>query len=150
VAAEPVGKTREFIIDGTPKPGTVMQVKAGVEPVNGVWTAEVYNAAADGNQRVIMVLLEDWNQGIDITTAYVSGTRGMIYFPTPGELLNMLYLDVAGTADDHAIGDIMIVGDGTGKLIATTGTPESEPFICYETVTDPAADHHTLSMFTGY
>jgi len=43
-----------------------------------------------------------------------------------------------------------MVDDGTGKLIATTGTPESEPFVLLETVTDPTADTLAWTMYSGY
>src|SRR3990172_2324427 len=97
------GRGRKFggIIDGTPKPGTVMQVKAATEPVNGKYTWEVYNQAADGNmpQGPITVLLEDYLQGKTISDAYVSGTLGNLYCPLAGDMLLMLMLDVAGTGD---------------------------------------------------
>ena len=62
----------------------------------------------------------------------------------------MLLQDVAGTGDSHAIGDRFIVDNGTGKLIATTGTPESEPFILMETVAAPTADALAHVIFTGF
>jgi len=144
------GKKVEGTIDGALKPGTVVQVKAATEPTNGRFTWEAYDAAADGNQRLIAVLDIDHLQGKTATDAYTSGDHCFIWIPMPGDELNMLAADVAGTADDVAIGDIFIVDDGTGKLIATTGTPESEPFIALETVTDPTADHLVHCMFTGY
>lgn len=150
LAETPRGKFFEGTVSGTPKPGTCMQVKAGVEPVGGRFTYEVYNPDADGNQRVVIVLLEDKLQGRLYSTAYADGDRGFFYVPAPGEHLNMLIADVAGTGDDWAIGDLLIIDKGTGKLIATTGSPESEPFQCMETVTDPAADHWMRCMYTGY
>lgn len=154
VSAEPMGRFLEGIISGTPSPGTVMQVKAATEPVNGRHTWEVYNAAADGNQRLIAVLLPDRLQGKLATDAYADGDRCFLYCPIAGEELNMLVTDVnTGTSDSFAIADILIVDDGTGKLIATTGTPESEPFICLETYADPTStqtDFLLWCMFTGY
>lgn len=150
VNPDPRGIFKECIISGTPKPGTVMQVKAATEPIGGCYTWEVFNAAADGDQRLIAVLLENELLGALPTDAYADGDRGFLYCPLPGDELNMLLLDVAGTGDDFAIGDLLMVDDGTGKLVATTGDPESESFICMETVTDPTADHLTRCMFTGY
>ena len=151
VTAEPRGQFLEGIVSGTPKPGTVMQVAAATEPQSGRFTWEVYNADADGNQRIIAVLLPDALQGKTATDAYVTGSRCFLYCPLPGELLNMLLQDVAGTGDTYAIGDIFIVDDGTGKLIATTGSPEAEPFVLMETISTPlAADALELCMFTGY
>lgn len=148
-SVEPRGRFIEGIISGTPKPGTVMQISAGVEPVNGRLTYAVYDKSADGARGQIAVLCEDRLQGKSVSDAYVSGTRGLLYFPLPGDELNMLLADVSGTADDHAIGDALMVDDGTGKLVAVTGTIESEPFVLLETVTDPTADTLALCQYTG-
>lgn len=150
VSSEPRGRFTEGIVYGTPKPGTVMQIKAATAAIGGRFTWEVYTPGADGNQRPIAVLLPDHYQGRLATEAYASGERCFLYFPVAGEELNMLKGDVSGTADDFAIGDVLIVDNGTGKVIATTGTPESEPFICLETVTDPVADQLVHCMYTGY
>jgi len=152
ISAVPNGRFLEGLIDGTPKPGTVMQVKAATEPVSGRHTWEVYNRDADGDrpQGPIAVLLPDQLQGKLATDAYVTGTRGFLYAPIAGDEVNMLLADVAGTGDDHAIGELLIVDDGTGLLIATTGTPESEPFVVMETITDPTTDTLVHCMFTGY
>jgi len=123
---------------------------AATEMVNGKFTWEVADYDADGDQRLIAVLLEDDLQGKVSTDAYVTGTLCRLYCPLPGDELNMLLADVAGTGDDHAIGDLLMVDDGTGLLIATTGSPESECFICCETVTNPTADALRHCMFTGY
>jgi hypothetical protein len=153
VSANPRGVFLEGLISGTPKPGTVMQISAATEPVGGRYQWEAYNPDADGNQRIIAVLLPDELQGKTAADAYVTGTRGFLYCPVPGEELNMLVKDVAGTGENFAIGDLFIVDDGTGKLVDTTGTPEAEPFICLETIaaaTAIAADHLVHCMFTGY
>lgn len=140
LSPEPRGRFFEGTIEGTPKPGTLMQIKAATEPVNGRYTYEAYNRAADGDRYPLLVLLPDHYQGKTATDAYVTGTRGFLYAPLPGDELNVLKGDVSGTADDFAIGDMLMIDDGTGKVIATTGTPEAEPFVCLETVTDPTAD----------
>lgn len=151
VSMEPRGVFHEGYVSGTPKPGTVMQVQAGTAmDGTGRFTWEAYNADADGNQRLIAVLLHDKLQGKLATDAYASGDRCRLYCPLPGEEINMLKGDVSGTADDFAVGDVLMVDDGTGKVIATTGSPESEPFICLEAVTDPTADQLVWCMFTGY
>jgi hypothetical protein len=50
-----------------------------------------------------------------------------------------------------AIGDLLIPVDGTGLLIATTGSPEIEPFMCLETASDVVAAGTLLHcIFTGY
>lgn len=153
VSAHPQGKFLEGIISGTPKPGTVMQIKAATEPVGGRFTWEAYDRSHDAMPGLIAVLLPDTLQGKLNTDAYVSGERGFLYCPIAGEQLNMIIENVAGTADDYAIGDLLEVNDGTGKLQdAHTGTTHnySIPFVCLETITDPTADYLAHVMYTGH
>lgn len=149
--AHPRGVRHEGILNGTPKPGTCMQIDAAVEPVNGALQWEVYQPGTDGHRRLVAVLEEDSNQGRSTTTAYVSGDRAMIYCPMAGDRLNMLVANIAGTGDTFAIGDLFIIDTGTGKLIATTGSPEAEPFQCIETEgTALTADTLVECFYTGY
>lgn len=151
VSNNPRGVFTEGIISGTPKPGTLMERVPATEPDgNNRFTYRAYQPGTDGNQRQILVLLEDETNGRTATTAYVTGDSCKMYTPVAGEYLNMLVADVAGTADDIAIGDLFIADTGTGKLNATTGTPESEPFEALETVTDPTADQLVWMAYTGY
>jgi len=150
VSSEPRGVFMEGIISGTPKPGTCMQISAGVEMIGGRFTWVAYNPDLDGDRRLVCVLLEDRLQGGLATTAYTSGSQGYLYCPAAGEILNMLLADVGGTGDDFAIGDQLMIDDSTGLLIDVTGSMESEPFTCVETVTDPTADHLTACMYTGH
>lgn len=150
VSNDPRGRYQECLITATPKPGTCMTVLAATEPVNGIFTYEAFNRDADGDNAEIAVLVEDELQGRDITTAYVAATQGRMYFPLPGDFLQMLVLNIAGTSDSFAIGDLMIVNDGDGKLIATTGSPESEPFRIMETIAAITADTIVLCQYTGH
>jgi len=146
------GRKFEAIISGTDKPGTVMQIQAGTAAVNGKFTVEAYNRDADGNrpQGPLIVLDNDHHQGKTNDDAYVTGTICQCIIPAIGDELNMRFLDISGTGDDWAIGDLAIVNDGDGKLIATAGTPESEPFMVMEAATDPTADHLMRCIYTGY
>lgn len=142
----------EGIISGTDKPGTVMQVVAATEPVNGRFTWQCYNQSWDAQPGLIAVLLPNKIAGGTSTTAYTSGERCYLYCPAAGEELNMIIENVSGTADDYAIGDRLEVNDGTGKLQdAAMGTTRnySIPFICLETITDPTADYLAHCMYTG-
>lgn len=160
VSAKPKGHFEEVIVSGTPKPGTVMEFKRSVtSPIGGRWTYEpagttaasgVQGMAADGNRLPICVLLPDHLQGKLATDAYADGDRAQVYYPAPGEELNMLVENQSGTADDFVPGDKLIVDDGTGKLLISASTPESEPFICLETVTDMTADQLVWCKYTGY
>lgn len=148
---QPRGVFLEGPITGTPKPGTCMQIdiSEGLDDT-GRPTWEAYNADADGNQRLVAILLPDDFQGKIETDAYVAGDRGKVYIPVAGEEFNMLLADVAGTGDDHVFGELLMIDDGTGKLIATTGSPESECFQLLEAVTDPTADQLVHVIYTGY
>jgi len=143
------GVKRECIISGTPKPGTCMTVKAATEDVNGVWTYEGYNRDGDGNRAEVAVLLEDSGQGNVITDAFVAGTRGMLYFPQAGDILQMLFQNQAGTGDSFAIGDYVMIDNGTGLLIASS-SPENEPFVVMETVAALTADALVTCLYTGH
>lgn len=149
VSADPVGKFLEGIVSGTPKPGTVMEVSSYFTGGRRhTWRA--FQPGTDGQRRVIAVLIEDRMQGKLYSDAYVPGTRCFLYVPEPGEELNMLIADVAGTGDVHTAGDTMIVQSGTGKLIVSTGTPQSEPFRLEEGSAAPTADIWLAAMYTGY
>lgn len=143
------GVTVEGIIEGTPKPGTIMEIKPATAKVNGRYTFRVYQPGTDGERRPIFVLEHDPKQGRALTEAYVSGDRAELYCPAMGEELNVLKGDESGTADDIAIGSLFIVDSGTGKLLLTTGTVESEPFMALEAVTDPTADQLVHCVYTG-
>ena len=57
--------------------------------------------------------------------------------------------NAAGTADDVTKGMKLIIDDGTGKVVPTTGTPESEPFVAREAITDPTADQLLWCSYSG-
>jgi len=137
----------------TPKPGTMVQmdVSEGLDS-NGRMVFEAYNADADGARPKgpLFILLENSLEGVGMTTAYAAGQACRVQVPLAGEEYNMLFLDVAGTGDDIAIGDIFIADDSTGKLLATTGTPETEMWMSLEAITNPMADVLVHCIYTGY
>jgi hypothetical protein len=150
----PQGKFMEgYIATGeTPKPGTVMQVDPTVALKGGRHTYKAYAPGVDGENPLgsIWVLREDqFNGDRDETTAYAAGDRCFLYSPLPGEELNMLVENLAGTNDDHAAGEKLMVNHGTGKLIITTGSPENEHFVLLETITDPTADTLAWVQYAG-
>ena len=147
----PRGHFMEGTIYGAPYPGTLMTVKAATEPTAGRFTWEPYNTDGNATRQLIAVLLEGFSGAI-YNTIYVTGTRCRLYIPVPGDELNMMVSAAGtGTGDAIAIGDLLIPVDGTGLLIATTGSPEIEPFMCLETTADvPATGTLTHCIFTGY
>ncbi len=161
-ADQPKGTHLEGIIavGSTPKPGVVMEIDYGVEPVAGLHAWQPYGTtaasggqgvAADGDRKVVAVLLEDHNQGKIYSDAYAAGDRCRLYFPLPGETLNMIVQVQSGTGDTFEIGQEMMVDDGTGKLLEADSDAESHPFTMLETeVTALAADELKWVLFTGY
>lgn len=144
VTADPKGQFDEgFIAAGeTPKPGTILQRDPTVALRGGRHTYPIYNRDADGNMPAgsHWVLLHDAYQGKTVSDAYAAGDRCFLYSPRAGEELNLIVENLTGTGDDHALGELLMINDGTGKLIVTTGTPEVEVAQLLEVITDPTAD----------
>lgn len=138
----------------TPKPGTIMQIDVSVSLSSGRHTFVLYNADADGGRPkgAIFVLLEDNLIGSPATTAYAAGERARFYTPLPGDEINLLLTDEnTGTSDnDVAAGTVPIIDDGTGKMIATTGTPETEVAMTLEAVSNMSADQLVWCSWTGF
>lgn len=158
VTAHPKGNFGECIIVGTPKPGTIMEIDSGVSPVAGTfsWQAAGTNTgangdmAADGDKTIIAVLLEDKNQGKIYSDAYAAGDRGFLYFPIPGDEFNLLLQNEEGTGEAVAIGDFLMVDDGTGKVMEADNNAESQPFVALEAVSAITADTPIHCMYTGH
>lgn len=139
-------------LDGAYLPGTVVQIDPSVALKHGKHTWTVYNRDADGDQPKGPFAVIDYEPylGRLASTAYASGDFAKLYLPSEGDELNMVVLNITGTADDHALGEILMVDDGTGKLIATTGTPETEVAVLLEAITDPTADTLAWVRWTGH
>ena len=160
VSANPQGKFLEGTVVGTPKPGTMMQIQAGTEPTNGRHSYVPYGTTTnggDGAPRQVIVLLEDAEQGGTYDTAYVTGKRGRLYCPIPGEELNVRMADISGTGsgtEDIAIGERLLIVEGTGKIspvaVGLIASPVSYPFYSMETVTDMPAEQGIWVSVTGY
>jgi hypothetical protein len=146
LASPPKGVFLEGIIGDTSKPGTVMQVSANVAPVSGRHTWVAYNPSADGDPRVIAVLIEDHLQGKNVSDAYVNGTRCFLYVPLPGEEVNVLTAGQAGTgsANEFDIGDRFVTQHGTGKQILQSVSANAAHFLCLEEITQVPVDTDTL------
>lgn len=142
VTAEPRGTREEGVIATAEYPGTICERVPSSGESGGRFTYRVYQPGTDGAKPngAYWVLLEDSLQGKTVNDAYVAGTRAFFYSPIAGEELNCLVKNVAGTADDHPIGEMMCVDTGTGKLIVAAGTEASIPFQLLEAITDMTAD----------
>jgi hypothetical protein len=154
VTADPKGQFEEgYVASGqTVYPGMILQRDASVALKGGRHTYKMYDRDADGNMPAgsYWVVLEDSRVGKTTTDSFAAGERVFLYSPRAGEELNLLVSNIAGTADDHALGEILMVDDGTGELIATTGTPESEVAQLLEAITDPTADTLAWCQWTGH
>lgn len=159
VSGCPRGVFRDVIINGTPKPGTVLELRATADS-QGLFSFGL-PARASGAKGEIAVYCPDELQGaIGVGAslganlgstpgdAAVSGVISRVYFPVAGEELNMIVASVAGTADDVAINDKFGVQTATGKLIADSSYV-SCPFRALEVITDPTADYLLHVMYMG-
>lgn len=154
VSANPRGVFTEGTLTAiTPKPGTVMQIdaSAGLDGSKR-HDFEIFNADLDGGRPKgpLFILLPDVNRGKLATVAYASADHCFLYTPVAGEELNMIVKNLAGTADDHLLGEMLMIEDTTGLLLVTVGSAEIEPFTLLEAITDPTADTLAHVMFTGY
>ena len=123
----------------TPKPGQCISLKS-----DGKY--EAWNGAADGERDEVIVLCENVNLGQLPTEAYADGARFVAYIPVPGDELQVLVV----SGENIAIGDKLIIDDGTGKCLETTGSPEMEPFKALEAPGALGADALVRVRFTGH
>lgn len=155
VTADPKGQFDEGLVatGETFYPGMIVQRDVSVALKGGRWTYKIYNRDADGNMPAgsYWVVTERLGAmvGFTATTSVAAGGRVQVYSPRAGEELNLLVKNLSGTGDDHAIGEILMVDDGSGMLIATTGSPESECAQLLEAITDPTADTLAWCEWSG-
>jgi len=145
-SAEPKGMYLEGIIYGALLPGIMCQIRVAAGITAGEYTWEPYAPNASGDPRLVAILLEDDLQGGLMTTAYVSGTRGKLYVPLPGEQINVLLRDVAGTGDAHTFGERVVAETGTGKFIVQSTSANLAQFTLLEAIAAPTADTLALAM----
>jgi hypothetical protein len=141
----------------TPKPGTVMEMTAtALVGTLNTWTPYGVTAAsggnfvnADGDRKMIAILLEDFDGGY-YDTAYAAGDMCRIYIPQAGEEFNMILENQSGTGDAFTLGQELMVDNGTGKLLACDSDAESQPFHIMEAASALTADAHNWVMFRGH
>ena len=136
-------------------PGTIVQIDTSVALRAGVHTAVVYDRGADGDnpQGPHVVALETMQKlaGRTMTDAIPSGEMFEGYAPLPGDELNLRVKDAdTGTSlNDVAAGTLLMVDDGTGYLIATTGSPEQEVAQLLEAASDLAGAELAWCSWAG-
>lgn len=156
VSDQPRGRWEELYVGSgvTLYPGMIVQKDLSVALKGGRETVILYDADADGGRPKGGPFLVATNElgamvGRDYTTAIPAGEKELFYTPYAGDELNLLIANLSGTGDDHAIGEVLIVDDTTGKMIATTGSPETEVAVLKEAITDPTADTLAWCQWTG-
>ena len=122
VSANPQGKNKEGVIDDTSLPGTCMQLVGGSALQQGRFHYQAAAPGTDGRKTELLILTEDDFQGKLVTAAYVAGTRCKMYVPMPGEEMNLLCGEVAGTGNSYAVGDRLMVDAEDGIFVPDTGT----------------------------
>lgn len=149
---EPKGEITEgFIKTGeTPQPGVIMQMDFVEARIGGRPCFKIYNRDADGDRPAgpHYVLLNRPEIGQLPTTAYAAGEVCRVYAPLPGDELNLYLQDTTGTSSVMP-GQMLIVDDGTGEMIATTGSPEEEVAMLLEAVSDVGADQLAWCKWMG-
>ncbi len=135
IAAEPHGHFEDVIVDGALYPGMCVEMTPATEPVNGRFHYRVATPGTDGYPSEVCVLCEDELQGVADTVAYTDGRYGRVYYPLPGEEINVLVKDLVGTGDTHAIGDLFEIENASGLAIASTAAAvgAKAPFKLMET-----------------
>jgi hypothetical protein len=158
VSANPRGMFMEMYVKTgeTHYPGVIVQIDPTVALNGGRHTCKLYAETADGDQPLgafwvcTGLLHQMTGQPVSSTTGIAAGDRETYYSPMAGEELNLLISNLSGTGDDHSAGDKLMVDTGTGELIATTGTPETEVAVLLESITDPTADTLAWCQWSGH
>lgn len=154
LSPDPKGRFVEGVVKAgqTFYPGMCVQPDLTIATNGNRYTYGYYDADADGGRPkgAHWIVLEDIKLGKTATDPFVAGERFQAYAPQPGDELNLYLGDVAGTADSHTAGEMLIIEDGTGEFIATTGSPEAEVAQLRETLSALTADTHGHCEWTGY
>ena len=123
------------------KPGHLLRIKpATALDGSGRYTVELWEGNATG-ERSIVVVADIGFEGQTYDDAYTNGDRVRVYFPLPGEELNVR----VKASESIAVGDALIMETTSGLLIETTGTVESEPFRALEALTADGSPVHVIA-----
>lgn len=146
VTSEPAGLFDEGYVKAaeTFYPGMVVIRDASVALSGGRHTYKIYDESADGDHPTggfwIVTNNLQTMLGKLVTDSIAAGERIQVYSPRMGEELNLLIKNISGTGDSHTKGEKLIVDTGSGMLIATTGSPETEVAQLLETLAALTAD----------
>lgn len=153
VVSEPAyGRRKEFYVKSgqTWYPGMVIERDASAALISGTPQGKIYAPGTDGAiSGALWVVEEDIKKGTTTADSYAAGELAPCYSPLPGDELNLLYKNLTGTGDDHALGELGLVDDASGKIIADTGSPANKVCKLLEVITDPTADTLALVEWSG-
>lgn len=142
LSSVPKGRSFEGTLTSgqTPKPGQCVKLVSA-----GTWSVGVADGA-DGGIGPITIVTEDVYNGKTSLDAYADGAHVFLYNPGPGDELNLMRADIAGTGDDQAIGDLLMIQNSSGKLIANSSG--KRVFQALEAIVNPTADQLTMVLFS--
>jgi hypothetical protein len=152
VSSEPGGKFGEGYIGAgiNPKPGSAMERDASVALKGGRHTYKFATPGADGGKPKggLWILPAQVMLGQTLNDAYAPGDRAVnIYNPLPGEELNMVVANNAGAG--YAATSTLMLQNGTGKLIAESGTNVGPRFQLLEAIVTPTGDTCAWVQYLG-
>lgn len=151
VNADPRGFIEEGYVTDTSLPGTHLEIVPATNPIGGRFSYRA-RSLANGSPGPVIVLLNDWEQGqIAAPTVTPTANTGghKFYYPLPGDDLNCLMAESAGTgtSGENLIGDTLSIND-SGFLMAGTGT--SKPYrLLDRSVLNTKATRLTWVKFLG-
>ena len=155
LTSAPVGRFLEGHLDNDDGllPGFAVEVVPDSDEVGGRVSWRAYQGTT-GERTLIAILLENELVGMNCQQAISDGQKVRMYCPIPGdELLVRVSSGTTftgtGTGISLEIGDKLILNNG-GFFVASTGTPEREPFIVMEEIEDIDAHGGLVHvMYTG-
>lgn len=135
------GKWGEGVISGTPNPGIFLEIVPATNPVSGRFTWRA-RSAANGAFGPVVELVNNWETGQGVTTAYTSGDRCKMYWPLPGDELNAVVAESSGTGTlgENLIGDRLSINN-SGQLMAGTSNQQ-----CFYLLDRTGLDTYTTAL----
>ena len=125
--ADAKGRWCEGVLSGTPSPGTFMEILPATNPVSGRYSFRA-RSSAGGSADAVLIMVNNWEGGQINTTAGTSGDRVKLYWPLPGDELNALVAESAGTgtSGENLIGDRLAIN--SSGLLYAGGSLTQRPF----------------------
>lgn len=152
VSSELEGRRMEgFVKAGqTFTPGIIVMRDPTVALRQGRHTYKIYDrTTGDPTGGPAYVVRQDYLRGDLVTQTYGPGERCFLYELDEGDEVNLLVKNLAGTADDHALGEMLMIDANTGKMVVSDGTKQKEVAMLQEAIVDPIADTLAWCIWRG-